>query len=126
MPKKEYVKTSKIVGIDFGIENNLNFSDEREPFNCYIDETEYMKRLSRKINHEWIRNGRRHSNNNKRRKDKLKVAYKKMSNKRKDAANKIVHTLLNEYDFIAIQDEAFTPSAKRRTVMNPIFVTVNI
>ena len=105
VPKKEYVKTSKIVGIDFGIENNLNFSDEREPFNCYIGETEYMKRLSRKINREWIRNGRRHSNNNKRRKDKLKVAYKKMSNKRKDAANKIVHTLLNEYDFIAIQDE---------------------
>ena len=105
VPKKEYVKTDKIVGIDFGIENNLNFSDEREPFNCYIGETDYMKRLSRKINRQWIKNGRKHSNNNKKRKNQLKVAYQKMSNQRQDVANKIVHELLNDYDFIAIQDE---------------------
>lgn len=105
VPKKHYQTVNKTVGIDFGIENNLNFSDDREPFNCYIGETEYMKRLSRKINREWIRNGRKHSKNNKKRKDKLKVCYQKITNKRQEAANQIVHTLLNEYDFIAIQDE---------------------
>lgn len=105
VPKKEYTKTNKMAGIDFGIENNLNFSDEREPFNCDIKESDYIKRLSKKINREWIRNGRKHSKNNLKRIEKLKVAYLKLSNKRNDKANKIVHTLINEYDFIAIQDE---------------------
>ena len=104
VPKKEYTKTNKMVGIDFGIENNLNFSDERDAFNCLVKESEYIKRLSRKINREWTKN-KTHSKNNLKRIEKLKIAYQKLSNKRNDKANKIVHTLLNEYDFIAIQDE---------------------
>ena len=105
VPKKEYTKTNKMVGIDFGIENNLNFSDSRDAFNCCVKENKYIKRLSRKINRQWIKNSCKHSNNNKKRIEKLKIAYQKLSNKRNDKANKIVHTLLNEYDFIAIQDE---------------------
>ena len=105
IPKKEYTETNKIVGIDFGIENNLNFSDDRDAFNCCIKESEYIKLLSRRINRSWHKNGNKHSNNNKKRIEKLKIAYQKLSNKRKDKANQIVHTLLNEYDFIAIQDE---------------------
>lgn len=104
VPKKEYTKTNKLVGIDFGIENNLNFSDERDPFNCCIKETKYIKRLSRKINREWAKN-KAHSKNNLKRIDKLKIAYQKLSRRKKDKANQVVHELLNEYDFIAIQDE---------------------
>lgn len=102
--KKEYTKTNKMVGIDFGIENNLNFSDDRDAFNCSVKENKYIKRLSRKINREWAKN-KTHSKNNLKRIEKLKIAYQKLSNKRNDKANQIVHTLLNEYDFIAIQDE---------------------
>ena len=104
VPKKGYTKTNKLVGIDFGIENNLNFSDERDPFNCCIKETKYIKRLSRKINREWAKN-KAHSKNNLKRIDKLKIAYQKLSRRKKDKANQVVHELLNEYDFIAIQDE---------------------
>lgn len=99
------VKTGKSVGIDFGIENNLNFSDDREAVNVYINETNYIKRLSRKINRCWIRNGKKHSSNNKKRIMKLRRAYEKLANQKADLAHKIVHEILSSYDFIAIQDE---------------------
>lgn len=99
------VKTGKSVGIDFGIENNLNFSDDREAINVYINETNYIKRLSRKINRCWMRNGEKHSENNKKRIIKLRRAYGKLANQKADLAHKIVHEILSSYDFIAIQDE---------------------
>lgn len=99
------VKTGKSVGIDFGIENNLNFSDDREAANVYINETNYIKRLSRKINRCWIRNGKKHSANNEKRIMKLRRAYEKLANQKADLAHKIVHEILSSYDFIAIQDE---------------------
>ena len=99
------VKTGKSVGIDFGIENNLNFSDDREAANVYINETNYIKRLSRKINRCWIRNGKKHSANNEKRIMKLRRAYEKLANQKADLAHKIVYEILSSYDFIAIQDE---------------------
>lgn len=105
IPKEEHIKTNRMVGIDFGIENNLNFSDEREAFNCCLKETKHIKWLSKKINKEWKRNGESHSNNNKKRIKQLKIAYQKLRNQRIDIANKEVHIILNNYDFIAIQDE---------------------
>ena len=105
LPAVPSVKTGKQVGIDFGIKNNLNFSDDKEPFDAYVEETSYIKRLSRKINRCWIKNGRKHSANNRKRILKLKRAYEKLERKKEDLAHKIVHELLNTYDFIAIQDE---------------------
>lgn len=105
IPVTASVKTGKSVGIDFGIENNLNFSDDREAVNAYINETNYIKHLSRKINRCWIRNGKKHSENNKKRIIKLRRAYEKLANQKADLAHKIVHEILSSYDFIAIQDE---------------------
>lgn len=105
IPATVSVKTGKSVGIDFGIENNLNFSDDREAINAYINETNYIKHLSRKINRCWIRNGKKHSSNNKKRITKLRRAYEKLANQKADLAHKIVHEILSSYDFIAIQDE---------------------
>ena len=105
IPVTASVKTGKSVGIDFGIENNLNFSDDREEVNAYINETNYIKHLSRKINRCWIRNGKKHSENNKKRIIKLRRAYEKLANQKADLAHKIVHEILSSYDFIAIQDE---------------------
>lgn len=105
IPVTAFVKTGKSVGIDFGIENNLNFSDDREAANVYINETNYIKRLSRKINRCWIRNGKKHSANNEKRIMKLRRAYEKLANQKADLAHKIVHEILSSYDFIAIQDE---------------------
>ena len=105
IPSQESEKTNKIVGIDFGIENNLNFSDKSKPFNCDIKESSYIKRLSRKINRCWIKNNKQNSNNNLKRIKKIKIAYNKQNNFKHDIANKEVHNLLANYDFIAIQDE---------------------
>lgn len=105
IPVISLVKTGKSVGIDFGIENNLNFSDDREAVNVYINETNYIKRLSRKINRCWIRNGKKHSANNKKCIMKLRRAYERLANQKADLAHKIVHEILSSYDFIAIQDE---------------------
>lgn len=102
---KPIKKTNKMIGVDFGIKNNLNFSDDREPFDVYVLETAYIKRLSRKINRCWIQNGKKHSKNNIKRIAKLRKAYEKLGNKKADLAHKIVHELLSTYDFIAIQDE---------------------
>lgn len=103
--KQQESLTNKMVGIDFGIENNLNFSDDRETFNCHIEESTYIKHLSRKINRCWINNKKKNSNNNIKRIKKLKIAYSKQNNLKHDIANKEVHSLLTNYDFIAIQDE---------------------
>lgn len=105
IPKQQEILTNRMVGIDFGIENNLNFSDDREVFNCNIEESKYIKRLSRKINRCWINNNKKNSNNNIKRIKKIKVAYQKQNNIKHDIANKEVHSLLTNYDFIAIQDE---------------------
>ena len=77
VPKKVCTKTNKMVGIDVGIENNLNFSDDRDAFNCCVKENKYIKRLSRKINREWAKS-KTHSNNNLKRIEKLKIAYQKL------------------------------------------------
>ena len=102
--KKEYIPTDKEVGIDFGIEHNLTLSDGNI-FDIFVKESKMIKRLSKKINRSWIRNGRTNSNNNLKRIALLKKEYEHLHHQRKDKANNIVHDILNDYDFIAIQDE---------------------
>ena len=103
MPKEEKIKTNKQIGIDFGIEHNLTLSNG-EKFDIKIKESDYIKRKSRKINRLWAKE-HKHSNNNKKRIQQLKIAYQKQTNKKKDKANKINNHILNSFDFIAMQDE---------------------
>ena len=104
-PKKEKHLPHKSVGIDFGIRDNLVFSDGREAVNICIPESKGTKLASRRMNKALSHNGGEKGRNHFKRKCSLQKAYEKDANKRKDLANKAVHEIVNSYDFIAIQDE---------------------
>ena len=103
--KEEKHIPHRSVGIDFGISDNLVFSDGREPVNICVPESKGTKLASRRMNKALSHNGNQKSNNHYKRKNKVRKAYEKDKNRRKDLANKAIHEILNNYDFIAIQDE---------------------
>ena len=105
IPKEEKVLPAKSVGIDFGIGDNLVFSDGRAPVNICVPESKGTKLASRRMNKALSHNGNKKGRNHFRRRQKLRKAYEKDKNKRKDLANKTVHEIKSNYDFIAIQDE---------------------
>ena len=105
VPKEEKHIPHRSVGIDFGISDNLVFSDGREPVNICVPESKGTKLASRRMNKALSHNGNQKSNNHYKRKNKVRKAYEKDKNRRKDLANKAIHEILNNYDFIAIQDE---------------------
>ena len=107
VPKEEKHIPHRSVGIDFGISDNLVFSDGREPVNICVPESKGTKLASRRMNKALSHNGNQKSNSNNhyKRKNKVRKAYEKDKNRRKDLANKAIHEILNNYDFIAIQDE---------------------
>lgn len=96
--KKENNKND-VIGVDFGCQTTLTLSNG-EKFNASVEETEHLKRLQRKLQHN-----KKGSNN--RRKTILKIdkEYTKISNRKNDIANKIVHHLLSGWENIVIQDE---------------------
>ena len=105
VPKEEKHIPHRSVGIDFGISDNLVFSDGRDPINICVPESKGTKLASRRMNKALSHNGNKKSNKHFKRKNKVRKAYEKDKNRRKDLANKAVHEILNNYDFIAIQDE---------------------
>ena len=105
VPKEEKCIPHRSVGIDFGISDNLVFSDGRDPVNICVPESKGTKLASRRMNKALSHNGDMKSNKHFKRKNKVRKAYEKDKNRRKDLANKAVHEILNNYDFIAIQDE---------------------
>ena len=105
IPKEEKILPHKSVGIDFGVGDNLVFSDGRDPVNICVPESKGTKLASRRMNKALSHNGNKKGQNHFKRRQKLRKAYEKDKNKRKDLANKAVHEIKNNYDFIAIQDE---------------------
>ena len=99
LPKEEIVHNGKEVGIDFGCSTAFTLSTG-EKINCSIGETERLKRLQRKL--EFLKKG---SNNRRKLIKAIQKEYLKINNRKNDAANKIVHRLLNEFSLVAIQDE---------------------
>lgn len=98
---KEDLKNKKYlndIGIDFGCKDNLTTS-ENQKFNCYIEETERLKKLQRKLMKQ-----KKSSNNYNKIRLKIRQQYQKISYKKNDAANKVVHELL-EHRIVYIQDE---------------------
>lgn len=91
--------TTKEVGLDFGIKNNITTS-EGEVFNVSIEETERLKLLQKKLARQV-----KGSNNSYKTRLLIGREYEKITNKKNDAANKIVHALLTTYTFIYMQDE---------------------
>lgn len=95
LKKKEYLND---IGVDFGCKDNLTTS-ENQRFNCCIEETERLKKLQRKLMRQ-----KKSSNNHNKTRLKIRQQYQKMSNRKNDAANKVVHELL-EHRIVYIQDE---------------------
>ena len=99
LPKEEIVHNGREVGIDFGCSTAFTLSTG-EKINCSVGETERLKRLQRKL--EFLKKG---SSNRRKLVNAIQKEWQKISNRKNDAANKIVHRLLNEFGLIAIQDE---------------------
>ena len=99
--KDQIVKKSLIedtLGIDFGCQTNFTTS-KGEKINCIVEESERLKRLQQKLARQV-----KGSNNYKRTVHLLQVEYQKLSNKKNDLANKVVHNFL-QYRTVVIQDE---------------------
>ena len=88
----------KEIGLDFGIKTNITTS-EGEKLDVSVEESERLKRLQKKMSRQV-----KGSNNRYKTIKKIRREYQKLSNKKKDKANKIVH-MLKQYDTIVIQDE---------------------
>ena len=88
----------KEIGLDFGIHTNITTS-EGEKLDVSIEESERLKKLQRKL-----QNQKKGSNNRYKTIKQIRRQYLKLTNKKKDKANKIVHKL-KQYNCIVIQDE---------------------
>ena len=88
----------KEIGLDFGIKTNITTS-EGEKLDVSIEESERLKLFQRKLQRQT-----KGSNNRYKTIKKIRRQYLKLTNKKKDKANKIVHKL-KQYNCIVIQDE---------------------
>lgn len=96
---KPHIKINKQVGIDMGIKDNITLSNG-EKFNCYIRESERIKKLQKKL-----ARSQKGSKNRYKIKLKLQKAYRIIMNQKKDFVNKLVHRLDKEFDLIVWQNE---------------------
>ena len=102
---KKVVKTKPIVGIDFGCQTSLTYSDGTKK-TVSVGETERLKRLQRKMSKQV-----KGSNNRNRTKGLIQVEYQKITNRKRDTANKIVAEL-KQHELVVIQDEQLHTWAK--------------
>lgn len=95
---RDQPKNGKEIGLDFGIKTNITTS-EGEKLDVSVGESDRFKRLQRELSK------RVKGSNNRHRTIKLiQREYQKLSNRKQDKANKIVHKL-KAYKTIVIQDE---------------------
>ena len=88
----------KEIGLDFGIKTNITTS-EGEKLDVSVEESERLKKLQAKLENQKKGSNRRYKTIK-----QIRRQYLKLTNKKKDKANKIVH-ILKQYDTIVIQDE---------------------
>ena len=86
------------IGIDMGIKTSVITSDGRK-YKVFVEESERLKKCQRII----VRR-KKGSNNRYKAVKKLRRAYQKLTSRKRDAANKIVHDLL-EHEHVYMQDE---------------------
>lgn len=98
---KYSAKRKDYVGLDFGIHTTITTSDGKKYDKIFIEETESIKKLQRKI----LRNPNKNSNNKYKNRMKLQKQFQKLTNQKRDKANKISADLLKHYDNIIMQDE---------------------
>ena len=89
---------SDTLGIDFGCQTNFTTS-KGEKITCIVEESKRLKRLQKHLARQV-----KGSNNYKRTVHLIRVEYQKLSDKKNDLANKIVHDF-SQYETVVIQDE---------------------
>ena len=97
LQKRNY--KNKIIGIDFGCQTALTFSDGTK-LNASVEEPDRLKHLQRLLMKK-----QKGSNNRHKLSAKIRREYEKLSNKKDDLANKIIAKVLQENELIIMQDE---------------------
>lgn len=97
--KEKRVKTGKVVGLDFGIRDNITTSDD-EVFNIDFPTSIKTRRLQR-----FLKNKVEFSRNWNKQKVKIAGSHEETKRKRKDVRNKVVSHLTKMYDVVCFQDE---------------------
>lgn len=92
-------KINKTLGIDFGCKTSFTTS-EGEKIDAVVQESERIKKLSLRLN----RRQKKGSKNSQRTIRLIQREYRKLSNRKKDMANKIVARFC-QYETVVIQDE---------------------
>lgn len=95
---KEIPKNGKEIGLDFGIKTNITTS-EGEKLDVTVRESDRLKRLQKQMSRRV-----KGSNNRYKTVKLIQREYQKLSNRKQDKANKLVHKL-KAYDCIVMQDE---------------------
>ena len=94
----EQKKYKPEIGIDMGIKTSITVSDGRK-INVFVEESEHLKKCQRLIARR-----KKGSSNRYKAVKLLRKAYQKLSSRKKDTANKIMHELL-EHEKVYMQDE---------------------
>ena len=95
---KQQKKSSKILGLDFGIKTTITTS-EGEKIDVSIEESEQLKALQKKLQRQ-----RKGSNNRHKTIQKIRRTYQRQNQKKRDIANKFIHKM-KEYENIVFQDD---------------------
>ena len=94
----ENKKYKSPIGIDMGIKTSITTSEGKK-YKVFVGETKRLKKLQRHIAKR-----KKGSSNRYRMRKLLRKEYQKLENRKRDAANKIVHELL-EHEKVYMQDE---------------------
>ena len=97
----------KEIGLDFGIKTNITTS-EGEKLDVSVEESERLKMLQKKLQRQKKGSNRRYKTVK-----AIRRQYLKLTSRKKDKANKIVH-MLKQYDTIVIQDEQLSEWHKQK------------
>ena len=95
----ENINSSNAIGIDFGIKTTITTSSG-EKFDISIRESERLIGLQRKLSRQKKGSKSRYNT-----RLLIQREYEKLSNRRRDKANKIYHTLTSLQTYIVMQDE---------------------
>jgi len=97
-PKPPTHTPGTVIGVDMNVGRPLVMSDGRE-VSAYVDETDRLRRLSRKLARQT-----KGSNNYAKTRTKIRREYQKIDQRRDDLANKVVANLLTN-EHVYIQDD---------------------
>ena len=95
----ENINASNAIGIDFGIKTTITTSSGKK-FDISIRESERLIGLQRKLSRQKKGSKSRYNT-----RLLIQREYEKLSNRRRDKANKIYHTLTSLQTYIVMQDE---------------------